>query len=171
LHSESLPVQVLFFGALISAIVSTASGAVLAPAAILSNNLILPMLGSLPDSRLLALSRLSVLLVALISLSLALLKSNIYELVGESSALSLVSLFIPLVMGLYSRRATATAAILSMLLGIGAWLLALFLETTINPLVYGLAGSIAGMLTCFLQTSAPQQKFQQPVRQAYRKAT
>jgi solute:Na+ symporter, SSS family len=146
LRSGSLAVQILFFGALISAIISTASGAVLAPAAILSENMLRPLLGQMSDARLLALSRLSVLVVAVISLGMALLKSNIYELVAESSALSLVSLFVPLVVGLYSTRATAPAAILSMLLGMGTWLLALYLDTTINPLIYGFAGSIAGIL-------------------------
>lgn len=146
LRAGSLPVQILFFGALISAIVSTASGAVLAPAAILSENLLRPLLRQVTDARMLALSRLSVLLVAAVSLVMALLKSNIYELVAESSALSLVSLFVPLVAGLYSTRTTAPAAILSMLLGMGGWLLALYLHTEINPLIYGLAGSLAGIL-------------------------
>ncbi|CAN5760418.1 sodium:solute symporter family protein [soil metagenome] len=150
LRSGSLPVQILFFGALISAIVSTASGAVLAPAAILSENMLRPFLRQVTDARMLALSRLSVLLVAAVSLGLALLKSNIYELVAESSALSLVSLFVPLVAGLYSTRTPPAAAILSMVLGMGVWLFALYLDTEINPLLYGLAGSIAGILPGFV---------------------
>src|SRR5690606_27480913 len=38
-----LPVQIIFFGALISAILSTASSGVLAPAALISENLIKPL--------------------------------------------------------------------------------------------------------------------------------
>jgi solute:Na+ symporter, SSS family len=151
LRSGSLPVQILFFGALISAIVSTASGAVLAPAAILSENLLRPLLGKVTDARMLALSRLSVLLVAAVSLGLALFKRNIYELVAESSALSLVSLFVPLVAGLYGTRTTPRAAIGSMVLGMGVWLLALYLDTTVNPLLYGLGGSLLGILPGFIR--------------------
>lgn len=144
LRSSSLLVQVLFFGALVSAIISTASGGILAPAAILSENMLKPFIRNISDKKLLLLSRVSVLLVAAISLGMALMRSNIYELVSESSALSLVSLFVPLVAGMFWRKTTSAAAISSMLAGMGVWLLALNLGTAVNPMLYGLAGSIAG---------------------------
>ena len=62
------------------------------------------------------------LLVSIIATILACLKSNIYELVGGASILSLVSLFIPMALGMYWKRSSATGAILSMTSGIGAWL-------------------------------------------------
>ncbi|AKQ44667.1 sodium:solute symporter [Rufibacter radiotolerans] len=141
-----LIIKVLFFGALISAIISTASGAILAPASILSENLIKPLFKEMTDKKLLALSRGSVLVVAVISLGFALSKSNIHELVSESSALSLVSLLVPLVAGVYLKKPSAMAAMLSMVLGMGTWLFCLTLETTVNPMLYGLAGSMAGYL-------------------------
>lgn len=146
LRSSSLLMQVLFFGALLSAIISTASGGILAPASILSENMLRPLLKNLTDAKLLRLSRLSVLVVAFISLSMALLRSNIYELVSESSALSLVSLFVPLVAGMCWRRTNAAAAIASMLAGMGVWLLALYTDTAVNPMLYGLGASVAGLL-------------------------
>ncbi|PSR55322.1 sodium:solute symporter [Adhaeribacter arboris] len=144
LHSSSFWVKILFFGALISAIISTASGAILAPAAILSENIFKPYFTSITDKQLLLLSRVCVLMVSVIGLIMALLKSNIYELVSSSSALSLVSLFVPLVAGLYSKRLSSVAAIGSMVAGMAVWLLALWLHTTINPLLFGLAASILG---------------------------
>ena len=146
LSSSSIWVQVLFFGALISAIISTASGAILAPAAILSENIFKPFFGYITDKQLLMLSRICVLLVSAVSLYLALLKSNIFELVSSSSALSLVSLFVPLVAGLRARPVSPLAAIISMLTGMAAWLGALYLETEINPLIYGLGASFLGLL-------------------------
>lgn len=146
LRSGSLWVSILFFGALISAIISTASGAILAPAAILSENIFRPYFTGISDKQLLLLSRLCVLLVTALGLGLAMLKSNIYELVSSSSALSLVSLFVPLVAGLYSNRISSEAAIGSMLAGMGVWLLALQLDTLINPLLYGLLASIVGWI-------------------------
>lgn len=146
LRSSSLLVQVLFFGALLSAIISTASGGILAPASILSENMLRPLLQNMTDAKLLRLSRLSVLVVAAVSLAMALMRSNIYELVSESSALSLVSLFVPLVAGMFWRKTSSAAAIASMLAGMGIWLLALYIDTEINPMLYGLAASVAGLL-------------------------
>ncbi|MCX8490422.1 MAG: sodium:solute symporter, partial [Cyclobacteriaceae bacterium] len=48
----------------------------------------------------------------------ACMRSNIYELVGESSVLSLVSLLAPLVLGLYWKGANGNGALLAMVLGI-----------------------------------------------------
>ncbi|WP_114784468.1 sodium:solute symporter family protein [Botryobacter ruber] len=146
LRSASLWVKVLFFGALLSAIISTASGAILAPASVLSENMLRPLLGELNDRQLLALSRMSVLAVAAVSLGMALLRSNIYELVSESSALSLVSLFVPLVAGMYWKKANTGGAIGSMLAGMAVWLCCIVLDTALNPLLYGLAASFAGLV-------------------------
>jgi solute:Na+ symporter, SSS family len=111
-------IQVLFFGSLLSAIMSTTSSAILAPAAIFSENLIKPLAnGKLTDKKLLLITRLGVLGFAAVATIMACVRTNIYELVGESSVLSLVSLFAPLVLGLYWKRATAIGALLAMVLG------------------------------------------------------
>ncbi|MCC5814637.1 MAG: sodium:solute symporter family protein [Leptospira sp.] len=140
-------VQVLFFGAMISAIMSTSSGAILAPSSILSENLLkyLVSKNSWGEKKLLALSRISVVVVALISLSLALGRQNIYELVEESSALSLVSLFTPLVFGLFSKRCREISAVISVFVGMIAWLVAMYLDSEIDPLIYGFGFSIIPM--------------------------
>ncbi len=139
---------------------STASGAILAPAAILSENIFKPFYKRITDKKLLFLSRMSVLLVAGVSLIMALMRSNIYELVSESSALSLVSLFVPLVAGLYLPRTSSGAAILSMLAGMGIWLLAQAINTSLNPLLYGLIASLLGLLLGLLLPSG----FRMPVK-------
>ena len=137
--------QILFFGALLSAVMSTASGAILAPAAILSENLLghFVIAGARWKLRY---ARLSVLFIAGISLWFALREQDIYELVEESSSLSLVSLFVPLVYGLFYKKNRPWAALLSILLGMAGWIFALELETEIEPILYGLAASVAGLL-------------------------
>ena len=145
LHSN-LPIQVLFFGALISAILSTASGAVLAPATVLAENLIKPLKPGLSDAALLKVLRLSVVGVAVLSAAMASYRGNIYDLVSESSALSLVSLFVPLVAGLYWRFASALGCVLSMVIGMVAWLIALWMDTEFPPMLIGLGASILGMI-------------------------
>ncbi len=102
LAHTGIVVQVLFFGSLLSAILSTASSAILAPAAIFSENLVKPLIGrTFSDRQLLLVTRVAVLIFSVLATVMACMRSNIYELVGESSILSLVSLFVPLTMGLY----------------------------------------------------------------------
>lgn len=156
-------VQICFFGAMTSAILSTASGAILAPSSILSENLfkyILPK-KDWAEKRLLLLSRISVLITASIGLMIAMGRQDIYELVEESSAISLVSLFTPLAFGLFSSKCTQVHAILSLTLGSIVWLFAIYLETTINPILYGFTASILPMLAEFIfpgQTESTKKK-------------
>ncbi len=146
LQHAPLWLQVLFFGALISALLSTTSGAILAPAAVLGENLIRPLFPNLADKQLLAVIRASVVAVTIASIWMALGRQDIFELVGESSAFSLVSLFVPMTAGLYWRRANRTGCLLSMSAGIGAWLLCDRLETALSPLLYGLGASVVGIV-------------------------
>lgn len=129
LHT-SMPVQVLFFGSLLSAIMSTTSSAILAPAAIFSENLIKPLFGhKFSDRQFLVLTRISVLIFSALATIMACIRSNIYELVRESSILSLVSLFVPLAMGIYWRKASSTGAFWSMVLGMITWIIFEVFET------------------------------------------
>jgi len=114
--------QVLFFGALLSAILSTTSGAMLAPATVLGENIIRPMLRQQTDRLMLLTMRLSVIGVATCAAVLATGKSNIYELVGLSSALSLVSLFCPLTAGLFWKGCSRAGAMAGMAGGMIAWI-------------------------------------------------
>ncbi len=146
LQHGSIFLQIMFFGALLSAILSTTSGAILAPATVVGENLVKPYFKNLSDARLLQIMRFSVVGVAIASAIMANWNSNIYELVGQSSALSLVSLFVPLVAGLYWAKASNTGAILAMLLGMAVWIPCEIIGTEIPSLIWGLLASILGML-------------------------
>ncbi len=156
LKHSGIGIQILFFGALLSAILSTCSGAILAPATVLGENLIKPLYGErISDKKLLHIMRLSVIGITLFGVALSLYKSEIYELVGESSALSLVALFVPLVAGLYWKKANALGAILSMILGTGVWTFFEFYETEIPSMIWGLLASIGGMIIGSIITKTP----------------
>jgi SSS family solute:Na+ symporter len=147
LQHGGMALQVLFFGALLSAILSTASGAVLAPATVMGENLIRPLLKKPTDAGMLRIMRLCVVFVAACSAIMAGIKSNIYELVGQASALSLVSLFVPMTAGLYLKRASNTGAVWSIFLGMAAWIAVEFFHPLETPaLIVGLLASIAGMV-------------------------
>ena len=147
LSHAAMPVQILFFGSLLSAIMSTTSSAILAPAAIFSENLVKPLSkGKLSDKQLLMVTRISVLGFSILATIMATVRSNIYEMVGEASILSLVSLFAPLVFGLYWKRSTAVGALLSMVLGTFTWFIFERMETGWPSLVPGLMVSVLAMI-------------------------
>ena len=142
-----LPVQIIFFGALISAVMSTASSGLLAPAALISENLVRPLFkGKLKDKYLLWILRINVLLVAIVSTFMASRDSNIYELVAGASILLLVSLFAPLTAGLYWKKASRMGAILSMIIGMITNLICDEMELAVDSHIYGLLASIFAMI-------------------------
>ncbi len=144
LHSGSV-LQILFFGALLSAILSTCSGAILAPATVLGENLIKPTLRTVSDKRLLFIMRWCVVGVTATSAVLASMSRNIYELVGNSSSLSLVSLFVPLIAGLYWKKASDMGTLFSMTLGFFFWFFAEVSGSAFSLLI-GLCTSIVAMI-------------------------
>jgi SSS family transporter len=147
LAHSGLPVQIIFFGALISAIMSTASSGLLAPSALISENLIKPLFkGKLSDKNLLWVLRINVILVALVSVYMASKDSNIYELVAGASILLLVSLFAPLTAGLYWEKASRIGALSSMVFGMLVYLICSKLDLEISAHVFGLLGSISAMI-------------------------
>jgi solute:Na+ symporter, SSS family len=147
LQETNLPVQILFFGSLLSAIMSTTSSAILAPASIFSENLVKPLMKHrLRDNQLLLLTKGSVLLFSVLATIMACLRSNIYELVSESSILSLVSLFAPLTFGLYWKHSSPTGAMLSMVLGMFAWFIFEQFQSSWPSLIPGTIVSMIAMV-------------------------
>jgi len=148
LSHTSVAVQILFFGALLSAILSTASGAILAPASILTENIIKPLTHHwLDDRHFLQLLRISVFAIAAISTFMAMGNQSVYELVGESYSLGLVSLLVPMVTAIYWKKSAPLGAMLSMILGMITWVVFEFLlDIKIPAMIPALAASITGML-------------------------
>jgi SSS family transporter len=157
-----LPVQIVFFGALISAIMSTASSGLLAPAALISENLIRPIFKEkLKDYHFLWILRFSVVFVALLATFMASRDSNIYELVAGASILLLVSLFAPLTAGLYWKKASKTGAILSMFIGMSVYLICDNLELAIESHIFGLMASIFAMIAgSYLFPNKPEETYE-----------
>jgi SSS family solute:Na+ symporter len=149
LERTPLLVQALFFGALVSAILSTASGALLAPAVALAENVLRPIVKPRDDRGVLTLMRASVALLAVGVTAMALTsKLSIYQLVNDSGKVVLVSSFVPLAAGFFWKRATALGAHVSIAAGLIAWILMEWLapEATIPPPLGGFFASIAGMI-------------------------
>jgi len=141
--------QVVFFGALLSAIMSSASGALLAPTSLFTENVLRPFLPHMSDRQFLLTLRLVLVIFALAVLVFALMSdSSIYQMVQNAYKVTLVSAFAPLVLGLFWKRATTAGALVSVVLGLVTWLLmeAVAPEALVPPQLVGLAASFLGMV-------------------------
>lgn len=145
LREGSLLVQILFFGALLSGIMSTSSSAILASSTVIGENLVRPFYKNMSDKKLLRIMRISVVGLTIIAAGIAISTKDIYELVGNSSRISLVSLFTPLIAGLYWKKATAWGAMSSMIIGCVVWMLCEHYQTEYPTIIYGLLASMASM--------------------------
>lgn len=155
LHKTPIWCQVLFFGAVLSAILSTASGTLLAPASVLTENVLQQFTKHFSDRTMLWLLRSVLIMVAIISTLISInSESTMYEMVESGYSVTLVVAFIPLACGVYWRRATTQGAVFSILLGVPAWIGFCFLNDEkspelwrhIPPQLVGLAGSAIGMV-------------------------
>lgn len=149
LERTPMVVQVLFFGALISAILSTASGALLAPAVAIAENVIRPLAPAMDDRAVLRTMRLTLLGLAVVVTTMALTsKLSIYQLVNESGKVVLVSAFVPLAAGIYWKRANGRGAMASVLAGLVTWTVLEMLapEAVVPPALAGLLASGIGMI-------------------------
>jgi len=116
--------QVMFFGALLSAIMSTASGTLLAPSVTFTENILKGLIGHQSDRHFLWTMRIVVVCFAVaVTLFSLTSSSSIYEMVGNAYKVTLVAAFIPLVCGLYWKRANNQGALFAVCAGISTWLL------------------------------------------------
>ena len=123
LQHTPMAAQILFFGALLSAVMSCASATLLAPSVALSENVIRPMLSRLNDSEFLRLMRVVVVGFAAVVLAIALWSdASIYQLVVNTYKITLVAAFIPLFAGLYWKRATTEGALCAIIGGVITWI-------------------------------------------------
>ena len=141
--------QVMFFGALLSAIMSTASGTLLAPSVTFTENILKNVIGHQSDRHFLWTMRLVVVCFAVI-VTLFALKSNasIYEMVSNAYKVTLVMAFVPLVFGLYWKRANTQGALFAISAGLSTWLLLEVFNPggLWPPQLAGLLASAAGMV-------------------------
>lgn len=156
---EKMPfvMQVFFFGALLSAIKSTASATLLAPSVTFTENIWRQFRPAGSDRENLLTMRITVLLfsAAVLAYAIRMQGTPIYELVSGAYQVPLVGAFVPLVCGLYWQRATTQGAVASVVLGIGVWLLFLNMPWG-EEFPAQLAGVLASFVGMFAGSLAPQ---------------
>lgn len=158
LHRMPFIAQVLFFGALVSAIKSCSSATLLAPSTSFVENILRHLWPSLDDRHLLRAMRITILVFTSIVLTYAILMqgTSIYDMVSAAYQVTLVGSFVPLTFGLYWRGATTQGALTSILFGVGVWLV-LTLNTAWGEIIPSpLGGLVASVIGMFLGSLLPQ---------------
>ena len=142
--------QVIFFGAVLSAVMSCSSATLLAPSVILSENVIKGLLPQMDEWALLRTMRIVLVCFAAVVLTIALASdSSIYKLVVNTYKVTLVSAFVPLAAGLFWKGATTQGALYAIVAGLVAWLGSEFWSTEAlvwPPQLVGLLTAIVGMV-------------------------
>ncbi len=147
--------QVMFFGALLSAIKSCASATLLAPSVTFTENILRPAFKHMSDRQLLRMMRIVVLCFT-VMVTIFALNSNlsIYKMVENAYKITLVSAFVPLAFGLYWKPANTQGALISITLGLATWIWLEFNapDAVCPPQLAGLFASLAGMIFGSLAT-------------------
>lgn len=142
--------QVLFFGALISAIKSCASATLLAPSVTFTENIWRQFFPSQTDQQELKAMRVTVLVFSafVLAYAVAMQGTSIYEMVSGAYQVTLVGAFVPLAFGLYWKKATTQGALLAIVWGLLTWLLFIFTPAgeAFPAQLAGVLASLAGML-------------------------
>jgi SSS family solute:Na+ symporter len=141
--------QVMFFGAVLSAVMSCSSATLLAPSVILSENVIRAAKPDMDDQQLLTTMRVVLVCFAAVVLAIALTSdASIYRLVVNTYKVTLVAAFVPLCAGLFWKQATTQGALCAIAAGLAAWLGAELLgdPAIMPPQLAGLMTAVLGMI-------------------------
>lgn len=145
--------QVIFYGALIGVIMGTSAGTLLAPAFMISENLLKGLFRQRPtDQQMLLITRMVLtgfaLLVCLYALWTREHDTGIHAMVESAYKVTLVVAFVPLVAGLYWARANKYGAWWGVGLGVCVWIPMEILapDAEVAAQFWGLLAAVAGMI-------------------------
>jgi len=141
--------QVVFFGALLSVIMSTASGTLLAPSVTFAENVLKGFAPRMTDHQFLWSTRITVFVFACIVTYYAIATdASIHTMVENAYRITLAGAFVPLTAGLFWKKASNLGAGLAITMGLATWII---LEITGfegpgEPQLIGLFASAVGMI-------------------------
>lgn len=141
--------QVMFFGALIAAIKSTASATLLAPAVTFAENIIGEIRTNMTDKQELFVMRAVVFCFAIVVTVFALITdASIFEMVENAYKATLVAAFVPLFCGFYWKKANNNGALTSIIMGATTWIVLEFVlpDWIVPPQLFGFVMAIVGMV-------------------------
>lgn len=152
-YLSTLP-YIVFAGAIISAILSTVAGALLAAAALTSHNLVVPLKPQLSAHARVRVARICVVIGGVLAYVLARHAEGIYNLVEEASAFGSAGIFVAAVIGLFSSFGHARAAYGALIAGTGTWITGDYLLHLPQPYLT----SVAAALTAYILLALTEQR-------------
>ena len=146
-----LAAQVIFFGAVLSAIMSCSSATLLAPSISFAENIVRGYLPHLSDKGFLKVMRICLVGFAGCVLFYALHSENsIFGMVESAYKVTLAGAFVPLFFGAFWKRATNQGALAAIIFGITSWILIEILigedNSLVPPQIIGLGVSTLAMI-------------------------
>lgn len=142
--------QAIFFGAVLSAIMSCSSATLLAPSVSFAENIVKGFLPHLTDHGFLRVMRICLVCFTILVLIYALnSQSTIFGMVESAYKITLAGAFVPLFFGAFWKRASNQGALAAIIGGISTWvLIEVFVgeKSLVPPQLIGLGVSIIGML-------------------------
>lgn len=142
--------QAIFFGAVISAIMSCSAATLLAPSVTFAENIVRGFMPHLTDHGLLKVMRISLVGFAVLVLIYAFNSDrSIFGMVEDAYKITLAGAFVPLFFGAFWKRANSQGALAAIIGGIGTWILVEVLvgeESLVPPQLIGLVVSIIAMI-------------------------
>ena len=154
---EYLPpfAMAVFVGALFSALMSSADGGILAPAAIFGQNILKTFRHSMTEKQLLWSIRWSILAIGILGLITALYFQNVYQLMVKSFSILFVGLITPMTAAIFWKKANTPAAVSSIVTGVLSWLLLEFVQSTYPA---DLIAAVLGLVTLVVVAYATEKK-------------
>ena len=144
-----LPLYILFLGALVSAILSTLSGALLVAGSLAAHNVLLPLAPRLPEKTKLRANRWAVIAFGVIAYFIALSSESMYALVQQSSGLGSAGILIMMLFALWGGRVGGPAsAYAALIAGTGVFVLADSVLEMEGAYLLALGAALAGYLAC-----------------------
>ena len=142
--------QAIFFGAVLSAIMSCSSATLLAPSVSFAENIVRGYIPHLGDKGFLRVMRICLIVFGLTVLTYALNSNHsIFGMVESAYKITLAGAFVPLFFGAFWKKATSQGALAAIIGGITTWVLIEVLvgeESLVPPQLIGLGVSALGMV-------------------------
>ncbi|MDP1652970.1 MAG: sodium:solute symporter family protein [Rhodocyclaceae bacterium] len=150
LQHTPLFAQVIFFGAVLSAIMSCSSATLLAPSVTFAENVIRGFYPQMGDHRFLLVMRVTLVCFTGVVLVYALNSAaTIFGMVESAYKVTLAGAFVPLVAGIFWKRATTQGALAAIFGGLLSWIMIEVLigaASLVPPQLIGLGVSAVGMV-------------------------
>ncbi len=149
--------QVIFFGAVLAAIMSCSSATLLAPSVAFSENIIRGFFPGMGDHAFLRVMRFTIVCFACVVLGFALWSNaSIFKMVENAYKVTLAGAFVPLFFGAFWQRGTTQGALCAIFGGILSWLLVELMVGEASPVPPQLIGLGVSMLGMVLGSLLPQ---------------